>query len=92
MSTSTVLIVGATRGLGASLVRQYVARAGTTVFGTTRSNIIPSGFPVPVKWLPGIDLMNQDAGDRLVKLLKDPHTSPPLSTVVCRPLPSCERR
>ncbi|GJN67539.1 hypothetical protein PLICBS_001565 [Purpureocillium lilacinum] len=82
MSTSTVLIVGATRGLGASLVRQYVARAGTTVFGTTRSNIIPSGFPVPVKWLPGIDLMNQDAGDRLVKLLKDPHTSPPLSTVI----------
>ncbi|KYK60666.1 oxidoreductase, short chain dehydrogenase/reductase family superfamily [Drechmeria coniospora] len=81
---STVLIVGGTRGLGASLVRLYSARADddSVVFGTTRSNIIPAGFPVPVKWLPGIDLMLPSAADSLARQLRDPHESASLSTVI----------
>ncbi|KAH6981885.1 hypothetical protein BKA56DRAFT_584715 [Ilyonectria sp. MPI-CAGE-AT-0026] len=61
---SLVLIVGATRGLGASLVKQHVAR-GNTVYGTMRSTPSPEGFPTQVKWLPGIDLMDPQVGEKL---------------------------
>ncbi|KAL0937371.1 short chain dehydrogenase reductase family superfamily [Colletotrichum truncatum] len=77
---SPVLIVGATRGLGASLIKQYAAKSGTTVYGTTRSKAGPEkGFPESVKWLPEIDLMKSDVADHLVSLLGG---SKPLSTVV----------
>lgn len=78
---SPVLIVGATRGLGASLVNQYASRPGAVVYGTTRSNIVPSAFPAHVKWLPGLDLMESGAGDKLVELLQLGGADP-LSTVV----------
>lgn len=80
---SPVLIVGATRGLGASLTKQYAAQSGTTVYGTTRSKAGPEkGFPESVKWLPEVDLMNSKVGDHLVSLLGG---SKPLSAVVGRP-------
>lgn len=76
----SILIVGATRGLGASLARQY-AQQGKTVYGTTRSSKgpDPSGFPDAVKWLPSVDLMNRDAGDTIASLLQGKE---PLDTVV----------
>ncbi|XP_044721589.1 short chain dehydrogenase domain-containing protein [Hirsutella rhossiliensis] len=76
---SSVLIVGATRGLGASLAKQYAARAGAAVYGTTRSQSVPPGFPPQVKWLPGIDLMDAGVGEALVKQLGD---AKPLSAVI----------
>lgn len=89
----SVLIVGATRGLGASLTKKYAAREGSTVYGTTRSDKAPDGFPNSVKWLPGVDLTDSGAADHLVKLLGD---SQPLSTVVSypssRPRDLCLRR
>ncbi|KAI1417302.1 oxidoreductase [Hypoxylon sp. FL1857] len=67
--TST-LIIGATRGLGASLVKQYASDPSTTVYATARSSSTPSGFPNGVKWLSNIDLTKSDVGDRLASQLK----------------------
>ncbi|KAK7422337.1 hypothetical protein QQZ08_009559 [Neonectria magnoliae] len=66
---SSALIVGATRGLGASLVKQYVAQ-GSKVYGTLRSTSAPKGFPTQVKWLPGIDLTDSQVGEKLVSTLE----------------------
>lgn len=67
---STVVLVGATRGLGKRLVEQYAADATKTVYGTTRSTAAPAeGFPETVKWLANIDLMKSDVGDEMVKQL-----------------------
>ena len=68
---SCILIVGATRGLGASLASQYAA-AGHTVFGTSRSSIPPLQ-PSSVTWIPNIDLMSPSCGQTLA-------TSIPAST------------
>lgn len=74
-----ILVVGATRGLGASLVKQYANKEGNIVYGTTRSSQGPDGFPNQVKWLSGIDLTQSDVGNKLVLLLGD---SQPLETVI----------
>ncbi|KAK2590228.1 hypothetical protein QQS21_012089 [Conoideocrella luteorostrata] len=80
---SAVLVVGATRGLGASLVRQYASNSSNTVYGTARSGGNPAGFSDRVKWLNGVDLMKDSVGDDIVKLLKGtPKETGPLSTVV----------
>ena len=63
------LIVGATRGLGASLTKQYASKASSTVFATTRSSV-PKDFPGNVKWLSGIDLQKPKVGDDLAGQLK----------------------
>lgn len=76
---STVLVVGATRGLGASLVKSYAAQSITAIFGTSRSSNVPSGFPGNVKWLHNIDLMKESVGGDIVKSLGDVKS---LSTVV----------
>ncbi len=77
---SSVLIIGANRGLGAELAKGYAAQ-GKTVYGTTRSAEGPgsSEFPENVKFLPGVDLMKPDVGDTIAGLL--PGASP-LDTVV----------
>ncbi|WYZ39429.1 hypothetical protein EsH8_III_001343 [Colletotrichum jinshuiense] len=75
---SPVLIVGATRGLGASLTKKYAAD-GSTVYGTTRSQDGPKDFPDSIKWIPGIDLTDSKVGETLVRLLGG---SKPLSTVI----------
>lgn len=72
-----ILIVGATRGLGASLVSKYAGR-GSTVFGTSRSSDTPgqhSSGKEPakesVKYIPGIDVSEEGAGEKLAKYLRD---------------------
>ena len=76
-----VLIVGATRGLGAELTKQY-AKQGKTVYGTARSEAAPKDFPESVKWLPNVDLTKKDVGDTVVSLLGG---SQPLESVVRLP-------
>ncbi|KAM5346545.1 hypothetical protein ACJ41O_009550 [Fusarium nematophilum] len=76
---AAILIVGATRGLGASLLKQYTAKGGNTVYGTTRSSEGPGGFPDEVKWLPGIDLTQPNVGEKLASLLDPSH---PLGSVI----------
>ena len=44
MTTSTILIVGGTRGLGAALASAYAA-AGASVYTTARSAAPPSAAP-----------------------------------------------
>ena len=63
----TVLIVGATRGLGASLASKYLAR-GCTVLGTSRSASPPSS--PAIHWLPSIDLSKPTCGSDLASAVK----------------------
>lgn len=63
----TVLIVGATRGLGLNLAKRYAAR-GDTVYGTARSEP-PRDAPPEIKWIPNIDISEESAGSALVKSL-----------------------
>ncbi|KAF4968366.1 hypothetical protein FSARC_4234 [Fusarium sarcochroum] len=76
---AVILIVGATRGLGASITKQYAEKGGNTVYGTTRSSEGPKDFPADVKWLPDIDLTHSNVGEKLVSLLG---SSQPLDTVI----------
>lgn len=73
------LIIGATRGLGAALVKQYAAQSSSLVFATTRSGAAPGGFPDGVKWLRNIDLTKSNVGDSLTSQLKG---EKPLDVVV----------
>ena len=64
-----ILIIGATRGLGASLANLYATHPSTTVFGTTRSSSAPTNHNPSIVWLKNIDLISQDAGKSLVNQL-----------------------
>ena len=70
---SDVLIVGASRGLGCSLVQKYALRTKGTVFATSRSE--PASEPGKtgtggnVKTIPGIDLSVESAGSELASQL-----------------------
>jgi short-subunit dehydrogenase len=76
-----VLIVGATRGLGAELAKQY-ANQGQSVYATSRSASPPDSdkFPSSIKWLTDIDLMQKDVGD---KIADQASRLSKLDTVVC---------
>lgn len=77
---SKVLVVGAARGLGASLVKAYAGR-GWTVYATTRDGEYPLHGPDleatevsqtdTIRWLLGVDLLNANASDSIVHQLKD---------------------
>ncbi|CAG8957369.1 hypothetical protein HYFRA_00010794 [Hymenoscyphus fraxineus] len=64
-----ILIIGATRGLGASLANAYAAQPNTTVFGTTRSPAGPKGLNEKIVWVPNIDVSDSGVGARLVNQL-----------------------
>ncbi|KAK9372526.1 uncharacterized protein V1513DRAFT_451968 [Lipomyces chichibuensis] len=79
---ASVLIVGATRGLGASLTKIYASKPSTTVFATTRSNTAPSSpssSSKNVKWLVDIDVASPDVGQKLISQLP---SSTKLSTAI----------
>ncbi|KAA8646449.1 oxidoreductase, short chain dehydrogenase/reductase family superfamily [Aspergillus tanneri] len=70
---SNILIVGATRGLGASLRNLYASKETTKqVFATTRSST-ESSAQTRVSWIPNIDVSQPDVGEKLVTQL--PHSS-----------------
>jgi NAD(P)-dependent dehydrogenase (short-subunit alcohol dehydrogenase family) len=65
-----ILIIGATRGLGASLVNQYARQEGTIVYGTTRSAEPPKkGLDERIVWVKSVDVSERDVGERLVSQL-----------------------
>ncbi|RDW64257.1 NAD(P)-binding Rossmann-fold containing protein-12 [Coleophoma crateriformis] len=66
-----VLIVGATRGLGAALANYHASQPDTTVFGTTRSAAGPKGDKLSDKivWVPNIDVAQENCGRSLVNQL-----------------------
>ena len=75
----SALIVGATRGLGAALVKEYASQNATDVYATTRSGRAPEGFPSSVKWLTNIDLNKSDVAGSITEQLKG---AQPLDVVV----------
>ncbi|GLI72945.1 hypothetical protein PoHVEF18_001130 [Penicillium ochrochloron] len=77
MSTN-ILIVGATRGLGASLATLYSKNPTNHVFGTSRSCSPPSSQS-DITWLKGIDVSASDVGQSLVSQIP---ASTKLSTVI----------
>ncbi|KAL4783167.1 hypothetical protein BJX76DRAFT_261521 [Aspergillus varians] len=77
--SSNILIIGATRGLGASLRNLYASNPSTKhVFATTRSDKQPDSQS-NVSWLKEIDLTNPKAGEKLTSQLP-PSTK--LATVI----------
>ncbi|MCJ1274815.1 hypothetical protein MMC21_002613 [Puttea exsequens] len=64
---SSVLIIGASRGLGASLVSKY-ASDGAHVFGTSRS-APPSESKPNVTYISGIDVAQEDAGQKIANAI-----------------------
>ncbi|KAF9893163.1 hypothetical protein FE257_012576 [Aspergillus nanangensis] len=70
---SNILIVGATKGLGASLRNLYASRPSTnTVFATSRSSSEPSSPDSRVTWIPNIDLTEPDVGQKIAHGLPSP--------------------
>lgn len=64
---SNILLIGATRGLGASLATHYASLPTTsTVYATTRSNSPPdTPSHAKIRWLLNIDISKSDVGDTL---------------------------
>ena len=62
------LVVGATRGLGRELAKQY-AQNGYTVYGTARSSP-PKDADADIHWISGIDIGKESAGKAIVDGLK----------------------
>jgi short-subunit dehydrogenase len=79
MSGKAVLIIGATRGLGANLAAKY-ASSSWRVLGTSRSSSAPkpsdseskeeSTAHSKTEWLTGIDITEKSASEKLVAGLK----------------------
>jgi NAD(P)-dependent dehydrogenase (short-subunit alcohol dehydrogenase family) len=63
-----ILIIGATRGLGYELAKQY-AQLNYSVTGTARSSP-PKDAPASIQWITGIDVSEEAAGRKLAEGLK----------------------
>lgn len=64
-----ILIIGATRGLGASLANLYASTPSNTVYGTTRSPSGPKTLNEKIVWVPNIDVSQEGVGASLVNQL-----------------------
>lgn len=63
-----VLVVGATRGLGAEVAKHYASKTDHNVTGTARSS--PSkDLPGNITWISGIDIATPSAGSTLASSL-----------------------
>ncbi|KAF2787625.1 NAD(P)-binding protein [Melanomma pulvis-pyrius CBS 109.77] len=63
-----ILIVGATRGLGASLAKAYASQPDNHVFATARSSNPPSNTK-NLTYVPSIDISSPDASSTLLQYL-----------------------
>ena len=59
--SKSIMIVGASRGLGNSLLTQYAAKHPGYVYGTAR-NSVPQKHAPNVKWIGNVDLSTEQAG------------------------------
>jgi len=84
----SILIIGATRGLGASLANLYAEDSSNTVFGTTRSSSAPTSQSLNknIIWLKDIDVSQASIGTRLVDQLGNvvDGKTKQVDVVVCR--------
>ncbi|KAI1335369.1 oxidoreductase [Xylariaceae sp. FL0016] len=66
-----ILVVGGTRGLGGSLVKQYAADPSNIVYATARTKSAPgASFPELTRWLSDLDLMQSTIGEDIAAQLK----------------------
>lgn len=79
--SNNIIILGATRGLGASLRKHYASNPTTkTVFATARANTPPETNPESrTTWLTDIDISQPDVGSKLTSQLP---SSTKLSTAI----------
>ncbi|KAF2625028.1 NAD(P)-binding protein [Macroventuria anomochaeta] len=63
-----ILIVGGTRGLGASLVKLYASDLNDYVFATARTSNPPANSK-NVTYIPDIDIASADAGSKVIRFL-----------------------
>ncbi|MCJ1253338.1 hypothetical protein MMC24_001149 [Lignoscripta atroalba] len=76
----TILIVGASRGLGNELAKKYAAGEENTVIATSRSEKDESSStPASIRWIPVIDVSSEAAG---VKLATSCKNSGPFDVVI----------
>ncbi|KAF1923491.1 oxidoreductase [Didymella exigua CBS 183.55] len=75
-----ILIVGATRGLGASLVKLYASDSNNYVYATARSSDPPANSK-NVAYISGIDIASPDAGSKIVRFFNTKGISS-LNTVI----------
>ncbi|KAF2124877.1 NAD(P)-binding protein [Dothidotthia symphoricarpi CBS 119687] len=66
---SVVLIVGATRGLGASLAKAYASDSDTHVLATARTSDPPANTK-NINYIPSVDIASPDAGSKIIHYLK----------------------
>jgi len=79
---SNVLIVGATRGLGAELFKQYSSSPATDrVYGTSRSDKVPPASGENASYISSVDLLSPQCGAEIVSALP-PASSHHLSTII----------
>lgn len=79
MSTN-ILILGANRGLGASLKALYSSNPSTHVFATLRSATAPATPVTNVTWLTGMDISQPDIGQKLASQLSSTNISTAIIT------------
>jgi len=64
-----ILVVGATRGLGASIVKTYAADPNNHICATARTSNPPANTK-NVAYIPSIDIATAEASGTLVKFLE----------------------
>ncbi|CAF9931627.1 MAG: hypothetical protein HETSPECPRED_008148 [Heterodermia speciosa] len=64
-----ILIVGASRGLGASLTKFYAQDKDNHIFATSRTSSTAES-PEHITYVEGIDIASEDAGPSIVKRIK----------------------
>ncbi|KAH7066981.1 hypothetical protein BKA63DRAFT_132208 [Paraphoma chrysanthemicola] len=70
----TILVVGATRGLGASIVKTYAASPDNCVLATARTSNPPANSK-NIAYISGIDIAEPDASSNLLQYLQSSKTS-----------------
>lgn len=71
MTLSSLLVVGASRGLGQALIKHYATLIDpSNIFATIRSTAQPDQFPKGVNVIENVDCMEEDCGKKVVEGLQ----------------------
>jgi NAD(P)-dependent dehydrogenase (short-subunit alcohol dehydrogenase family) len=73
-----ILVVGATRGLGNELLKQYASSSSNVVYGTARKDA-PASDAKNIKWIGGVDIGTEQAGKTIATAFKE---DGPIDTVI----------
>ena len=68
---TSILIIGASRGLGLALAQQYSHQPRTNVYATSRSPQPPEGITERINWLLGVDITDRDCAGPFTETLRN---------------------